>query len=787
MGVDEATAALWWPQMERMARWFIERERQWRETARAQHVELDGRIEFPVRGQPFVLSGRADRIDELHDGTLRIIDYKTGAPAVVQRHRQGLQPAAPDRGPHGGAGRLCRTLPQRPSAISCTSGCRAATRPARWPCKDDVAALAEQTAAGLKSLLDGYADPATPYEARDWSRDPDGPATTAICRAGANGPPNPAGNPHEPAHPWDTANRDQAVASDPDASVWVSAHAGSGKTHVLVNRVIRLMLAGVPPERILCLTYTRAAAAEMSRRLFDVLSSWIPLDDEALIDASTRSRAMPASAASSSRGAAPVRPGAGNAGRAQDPDHSRLLRTPAAALSRRGRRGARLHRHGRGRGPRVLERGAPRGPGRGARSQGPAAAALAKVVAFAGDQQIDALVKELLAKRSELKRLLSDEGLRDGPWSLAAFLGVAGEVSEETVWASAVAAWIGPPMPPPPRRCRRPQQDRSEARRIDQGHLGRQPSPSRSLPHSRRVPDPGGPAQKESVHESDGAPVPRGCRTSLAAECDRIVALAEMERAVKLRDASAALFGFADQIVGRYEDEKRRLGRYDYDDLIIRTLSMFRELEHAAWVLYKLDGGLDHILIDEAQDTSPEQWQIVQFLAEDFFSGEGQRPGVTRTVFAVGDRKQSIFSFQGADPDGFDAMRRHFKGQGRRRAAEFRDGAPDGVVPLDPDHPRCRRRGVRHRGGRRRRDRAGRARLAPSGGAPGAGAGGNLGAGEGRRSEERLALAGGQCGARQCRPSAPQARPADRGDHPRLARQRRDAQGKGGRSAPATS
>jgi ATP-dependent helicase/nuclease subunit A len=86
------------------------------------------------------------------------------------------------------------------------------------------------------------------------------------------------------ADPWETANRDQAVASDPDASVWVSAHAGSGKTHVLVNRVIRLMLAGVPPERILCLTYTRAAAAEMSRRLFDVLSSWIPLDDEALIE-----------------------------------------------------------------------------------------------------------------------------------------------------------------------------------------------------------------------------------------------------------------------------------------------------------------------------------------------------------------------------------------------------------------------------------------------------------------------------------------------------------------------
>jgi ATP-dependent helicase/nuclease subunit B len=131
MGVDEATAALWWPQMERIARWFIECERQWRETARAQHVERDGRIEFPVRGQTFVLTGRADRIDELHDGTLRIMDYKTGALPSFTDTAQGLQPTASDRGPHGGAGRLCPTSPPRPSAISSTSGCRAATRPAR--------------------------------------------------------------------------------------------------------------------------------------------------------------------------------------------------------------------------------------------------------------------------------------------------------------------------------------------------------------------------------------------------------------------------------------------------------------------------------------------------------------------------------------------------------------------------------------------------------------------------------------------------------------------------------
>ncbi len=79
----------------------------------------------------------------------------------------------------------------------------------------------------------------------------------------------------------------------------------------------------------------------------------------------------------------------------------------------------------------------------------------------------------------------------------------------------------------------------------------------------------------------------------------------------------------------------------------------------AAWVHYKLDRGIDHVLIDEAQDTSPKQWEIVRRLTAEFFAGSGART-ITRTIFAVGDEKQSIFSFQGAAPREFDAMRRGF-------------------------------------------------------------------------------------------------------------------------------
>ena len=85
-------------------------------------------------------------------------------------------------------------------------------------------------------------------------------------------------------------------------------------------------------------------------------------------------------------------------------------------------------------------------------------------------------------------------------------------------------------------------------------------------------------------------------------------------------------------------------------------------------MLYKLDGGLDHILVDEAQDTSPAQWDVIRALAEEFFSGSGARE-VARTLFAVGDEKQSIYSFQGAAPTMFAAH-----GRGVRAAGAARPG-----------------------------------------------------------------------------------------------------------------
>ncbi len=122
----------------------------------------------------------------------------------------------------------------------------------------------------------------------------------------------------------------------------------------------------------------------------------------------------------------------------------------------------------------------------------------------------------------------------------------------------------------------------------------------------------------------------------------------------------------------RYRAEKRRLSRLDFPDLIGKVVKLLRE-DAARWVLYKLDQGLDHVLVDEAQDTSPEQWRIVKALADDFFSGEGARGDRIRTIFAVGDEKQSIFGFQGARPEEFDRSYRHFDG----RIAAYNRAAPE--------------------------------------------------------------------------------------------------------------
>ncbi|WP_210248449.1 beta-ketoacyl-ACP synthase, partial [Methylobacterium sp. WL103] len=134
-----------------------------------------------------------------------------------------------------------------------------------------------------------------------------------------------------------------------------------------------------------------------------------------------------------------------------------------------------------------------------------------------------------------------------------------------------------------------------------------------------------------------------------------------------------ALFTLAAEIHRRIEAQKAKLGALDFDDLIHKTLDLLSRVD-AAWVLYKLDRGVDHVLVDEAQDTNPQQWRILDRLTAEFATGAGAREQL-RTRFAVGDPKQSIYSFQGAEPREFATMHGKWRGEAKAAKLKFEDVA----------------------------------------------------------------------------------------------------------------
>jgi ATP-dependent helicase/nuclease subunit A len=145
-------------------------------------------------------------------------------------------------------------------------------------------------------------------------------------------------------------------------------------------------------------------------------------------------------------------------------------------------------------------------------------------------------------------------------------------------------------------------------------------------------------------------------------------------RAAKCATASADLLILSEAILARYGALKAAQGALDFDDMILKTLALLEKAP--GWVQYKLDQGIDHILVDEAQDTNPEQWRILAALAGEFFAGAGAR-AAHRTVFAVGDVKQSIYGFQRAAPEAFAQMRASLAARAADAGGAWEDVALD--------------------------------------------------------------------------------------------------------------
>ena len=462
----------------------------------------------------------------------------------------------------------------------------------------------------------------------------------------------------------DSVRQLQREVSAPQVSAWVAANAGSGKTHVLVQRVINLLLDGVEPEKILCITFTKAAAANMAKRVFDTLAEWTTLDDAGLDKAiRERSSLKPDAArralarrlfarALDTPGGLKVHtihafctqllhqfPFEANVAARfnvlDDAEHTQLLEQ--LTLS-------------------VLLEGADAPDGKLGR-------ALAAAMIAAADQTFRDVVREAIAKRATIMTA----GDRDTALAnLSKSLGVdpsddIAKIEAEYFTRSLIAQAEWPTLAKTLAGDNKT--DIDQARRF--AGLAALPDAERVAGYLQIFCTGEGTPRKSIVTKAitDAALVER-----LYAEQGRICALLDRRRAVACRDRSSALLTIAYEVLERYLKEKERRGLLDYDDLIDKALALLGNVD-AAWVHYKLDLGIDHVLIDEAQDTSKKQWQIVRHLTDEFTTGAGARQ-VLRTIFPVGDEKQSIYSFQNAAPKEFAEMRRYFE---RRHASSGLD------------------------------------------------------------------------------------------------------------------
>jgi ATP-dependent helicase/nuclease subunit A len=465
----------------------------------------------------------------------------------------------------------------------------------------------------------------------------------------------------------------QTRASDPASSAFVSANAGSGKTHVLVQRVVRLLLAGVPPEKILCITFTKAAAANMAERVFSTLGHWVTLDDTALDaeiveagiqrpDARLRMRARELFAC------ALETPG----GLKVQTIHAlctRLLQqfpfeanVPArfAVIDERDQN-------------EMMERANLKVLLEASRDPDSATGrALQIAMASAADVTFKDVVRDACLSRDHFMAWTDAAGSVDAAITQTSeALGVDPGERTEDVEREIVE---GPNLP----RSRWEQVAAilAASSNTDQAQAGRLHEALAFSGGSEQVDKylevfltEGSTPRKSVVTKRLGDARPQIAQL-FDAETVRLTPLIERRRAVAIRDRTQALLHIATSAAANYRREKQERGLLDYHDLIDKTLAMLDRVS-SGWVHYKLDRGVDHVLIDEAQDTSPRQWDIVEHLISEFTSGEGARDGVTRTVFAVGDEKQSIFSFQGAAPREFDTRRRALEKRFRDAELKF--------------------------------------------------------------------------------------------------------------------
>ncbi len=461
------------------------------------------------------------------------------------------------------------------------------------------------------------------------------------------------------------ASRQQRMASDPDKSVWVEASAGTGKTKVLSDRVLRLLLKGVLPGRILCLTYTKAAAVEMSSRIAARLGRWAVMDDrklekelEALLGFSFSGYARAEEVKAQARKLFAVlldTPGGMKIQTIHSFCQEILKRFPLEAKISPyfevmdDRTSAEVLEEVK---RRLLLKIESEPDSRTAR-------AMSFITRQMSEFTFPKLMNSLTENRNKISRLLASYSSVDDLLQATAMrLGIRGDETPDAL-----------------KRMFFEQADKKELKlfaaalqqgsAVDKSKAGLlenilcSDGPERYYHDYRKIflTDKNEPRKNFATKEAAKSyPV---LADFGAAEIERIFSFDDKIAAASLFASTKAVLYLADDLISGYNHYKRLHSKADYEDLILYARRLLETPGVADWVLYKLDGGIDNVLIDEAQDTSPDQWAIVRAITGEFFNGDGAKERGC-TVFAVGDRKQSIYSFQGADPQEFDRMRRYF-------------------------------------------------------------------------------------------------------------------------------
>jgi ATP-dependent helicase/nuclease subunit A len=439
-------------------------------------------------------------------------------------------------------------------------------------------------------------------------------------------------------------NKAQILASDPDISAWVSASAGTGKTRILTNRVLRLLLAGASPNKILCLTFTKAAAKEMEDRINESLLSWKNIDSKNLFISLENILG-------------------------HSPTNDQLAIAPNLFFAQINSvfpiKIQTIHSFCQF----ILDKfplEAQVAPGFKVIDEFKSAEIISKIrIDIISNNHMDSTdlqsaINFVAGNLHDVRiSALIEKIVQDKVKFLELFAQYA---SMEDYKKSLEAEFLKQSVAVP------------EVRTISL--IDAEEKDLVKLETYNKLVEKGDFTSPEFINffltlefEPRKTLLSKKWATTHPEEFDLLLEIQkyvweyiQQEKAKNLIQYSAYLFVIAKYILGDYEHYKRIYGYLDYDDLIIKTRNLLINSDVKEWVLYKLDGGLEHILVDEAQDTSKEQWEIIEAIASEFYSGV-TRSDKNRTLFVVGDEKQSIYSFQGANPEYYKQMNEYFSKQ----------------------------------------------------------------------------------------------------------------------------